>query len=98
MKDLFQRIFATITFITISFFSLVLAFSFVFILLIGVGIFYIINRLRGRSFSAQQFWQEHRTRARTKTQDFTARYRNKYTGGASNFTRQIGRASCRERV
>ncbi|MDO5666938.1 MAG: hypothetical protein Q4G44_03840 [Alcaligenaceae bacterium] len=87
MKDLFRGIFATIAFITISFIGLVLAFTFIFTLLVGVAVLYVINRIRGKSFSPQQFWHEHRARARAKTQDFTTRYRNKYTSGSDNFTR-----------
>lgn len=87
MKDIFQGIFATIAFITISFIGLVLAFTFIFTLLIGVGVLYVVNRLRGKSFSVQQFWQEHRARARAKTQGFTSRYRDKYKSGSTNFTR-----------
>lgn len=87
MKDFLQGIFATIAFITISFIGLVLAFTFIFTLLVGVAVLYVVNRIRGKSFSAQQFWQEHRNRARTKTQNFTARYRNKYRSESDNFTR-----------
>lgn len=87
MKDFLQRIFATIAFITISVISLILAFTFVFILLIGVAVFYITNRLRGKSFSAKQFWQKHSTRARNKTQHFKTHYQSKYQSRNDNFTR-----------
>lgn len=87
MKDIFQRVFATIAFIAISVISLILAFTFIFILLIGVAIFYIVNRFRGNSFSAKQFWQEHSTRARSKTQHFKTHYQNKYRSQTDNFTR-----------
>ena len=87
MKDIFQRVFATIAFIAISVISLILAFTFIFILLIGVGIFYIVNRLRGKSFSAKQFWQEHSSRARSKTQHFKTHYQSKYQSQSGEFTR-----------
>ncbi|WP_432785527.1 hypothetical protein AAEX37_02335 [Oligella sp. MSHR50489EDL] len=87
MKNIFQSILATIAFITITFIGLVLAFTFIFTILIGAAVLYIVNRIRGKSFSARQFWQEQRQRAGKKTQDFTARYRYKYSGRSDNFTR-----------
>lgn len=87
MKDSIQRIFATIAFIAISVISLILAFTFIFILFIGVAIFYIVNRLRGKSFSPKQFWQEHSSRARSKTQNFKTHYQNKYQSRSDDFTR-----------
>lgn len=87
MKVFLQRIFATIAFISISVISLILAFTFIFILVIGMTIFYIINRLRGKSFSAKQYWQEHSTRARSKTQHFKTHYQSKYQSQSDNLTR-----------
>lgn len=44
MKETIQRILAAIAFVLISIMSLVLALSFVFALLIGVAIFFIVSR------------------------------------------------------
>ncbi len=87
MKNFFQSLLANIAFITITLIGLVLAFTFIFTLLIGVAALYIINRLRGKSFSARQFWHEHRQRARTRTAIFTSRYQYKYGRQSDNFTR-----------
>lgn len=87
MKETIQRILAAIAFVLISIMSLVLALSFVFALLIGVAIFFIVSRFRGRSFSAKQFWQEHSARARSTTQNFKTRYRSKYANHSGYFTR-----------
>lgn len=87
MKDFIQRIFATIAFITISLVSLVLALTFIFILLIGVATLYVINRIRGKSFSPQKFWREQSSRARHKTQSFKTHYQSKYQRRADDFTR-----------
>lgn len=75
MQDFLGNLFRGILFITLTIAGLVLTFFFIAFAIVVLGVLYIVSLVRGRQFSAADYWQQTRQRAQHTQSQFNERFK-----------------------
>ncbi|WP_028357604.1 hypothetical protein [Brackiella oedipodis] len=76
MSEFLQRLLQAIVFFVVTLIGLTMAFIFIISAVIAVAILFVVNKLRGKPFSAQSYWQKTRHKAK-QTSHFGERFKHK---------------------
>ena len=75
MQDFLGNLFRGILFITLTIAGLVLTFFFIAFAVLVLGVLYIVSLVRGKQFSASDYWQQTRQRAQQTQSQFNGRFK-----------------------